>query len=40
MRRSFIFVAIAALTLAACSNPTAPGICSGVVGGSNTCMTK
>ena len=40
MRRSFILAALAALALAACSNPTEPEVCSGVVGGSNTCMTK
>lgn len=39
MRRSLI-LAVVALALAACSNPTEPGICSGVVGGSNTCMTQ
>ena len=35
-----VMVASTTLGLAACSNPTAPEICSGVVGGSNTCMTK
>lgn len=39
MRRAMI-LALVALGLAACSNPTAPKDCSGVVGGSNTCMTK
>lgn len=38
MRRSLVLAALA-LALAACSNPTEPEIC-GVVGGSNTCMTK
>lgn len=38
MRRAII-LAVVALGLAACSNPTAPEIC-GVVGGSNTCMSR
>lgn len=40
MRRSLIAAVIAALALTACSNPTGPNVCSGVVGGSNTCMAK
>ena len=39
MRRSLVLAALAALALTACSNPTGPELC-GVVGGSNTCMTK